>query len=173
MTMYRWNSKKLSRKQHICDDRGMTYCKAENGNWKMDHLSDTPDPNRKTCAICVQLHKRGQSPKGRKSHTESGDRYKHDLFLRCREWKQVRYMILEGNDGRCECCGRSKADGAVLNVDHIKPRRDSPELALTLSNLQVLCAWCNQGKGNTERDWRDSDGLPEGASAHMDEILKH
>jgi len=44
---------------------------------------------------------------------------------------------------------------ARLNVDHIRPRRYYPELALELGNLQVLCAACNQGKGNKDAtDWR-------------------
>jgi 5-methylcytosine-specific restriction endonuclease McrA len=43
----------------------------------------------------------------------------------------------------------------VINVDHIKPRRKYPELALTESNLQVLCGTCNHGKGSwDETDWR-------------------
>lgn len=33
-------------------------------------------------------------------------------------------------------------------LDHIKPRRLFPELALVVENLQVLCGDCNEGKGN-------------------------
>ena len=49
---------------------------------------------------------------------------------------------------RCQACGASPSDGAVLNVDHIQPRLLFPELALHLENLQVLCGDCNEGKGN-------------------------
>lgn len=43
----------------------------------------------------------------------------------------------------------------LLNVDHVKPRKFYPELALDLDNLQVLCALCNHGKGNSDAtDWR-------------------
>ncbi len=43
-----------------------------------------------------------------------------------------------------------------MHVDHIKPRRKYPELALSRSNLQVLCNLCNHGKGNwDETDWRE------------------
>lgn len=35
-----------------------------------------------------------------------------------------------------------------MNVDHIKPRKLFPELALDPDNLQVLCHECNHGKGN-------------------------
>lgn len=44
-----------------------------------------------------------------------------------------------------------------MNVDHIKPRRLFPWLALELKNLQVLCHDCNHGKGNWDQtDWRPS-----------------
>lgn len=77
-------------------------------------------------------------------------------FLRTPEWKRVRYKALMASNGRCECCGRGPAEGAVLNVDHIKPRHKFPELALDLSNLQVLCGTCNAGKGGwDETDWRE------------------
>lgn len=71
------------------------------------------------------------------------------------EWKRIRYEALKRSNGHCECCGAGPEHGARLNVDHIKPRQRYPELALELSNLQVLCAWCNEGKGGWDRtDWR-------------------
>lgn len=81
-----------------------------------------------------------------------------DAFLASYAWRQVRYQALEANDARCECCGRSKHDlppGEYLNVDHIKNRRDFPELALEISNLETLCHPCNHGRSNgSTRDWR-------------------
>jgi hypothetical protein len=64
-------------------------------------------------------------------------------------------MVLERDGSKCACCGKTAADQVIINVDHIKPRRFHPELALTLSNLQVLCEPCNHGKGNKyETKWR-------------------
>lgn len=78
-----------------------------------------------------------------------------DYFLLSREWAAVRMEALVRDAGRCKCCGRTAADGVVINVDHIRPRRRYPELALSMHNLQVLCADCNTGKGNKfETDWR-------------------
>ena len=52
-------------------------------------------------------------------------------------------------------CGRTRRDGIIINVDHIKPRKTHPHLALEPSNLQVLCNECNLGKGNKfKTDWR-------------------
>jgi len=77
-------------------------------------------------------------------------------FLDSFHWRKTRMEALKRSDGRCECCGKSKKDGAVLNVDHIKPRQTHPELALAVSNLQVLCSECNHGKGNWDKtNWRD------------------
>jgi 5-methylcytosine-specific restriction endonuclease McrA len=79
-------------------------------------------------------------------------------FLLTPEWRRARYDALRNSDGRCELCGRNKhqlAYGEYLNVDHIKPRKTHPQLALDQDNLQVLCGACNQGKGNRDtRDWR-------------------
>lgn len=71
-------------------------------------------------------------------------------------WRRVRYEALRNNNGRCELCGRSKHDGAVLHVDHIKPLKIYWSRRLKESNLQVLCSACNHGKGSKyEDDWRE------------------
>lgn len=76
-------------------------------------------------------------------------------FLSSYEWRKIRMEALKKHGRRCQCCGASPANGAVLNVDHIKPRLEYPHLALELSNLQVLCHDCNHGKGNWDKtDWR-------------------
>lgn len=71
------------------------------------------------------------------------------------EWHQARYQALKRSNGCCELCGESKATGAIIQVDHIKPRSKFPELALDQGNLQVLCRPCNMGKSNRDSiDWR-------------------
>lgn len=79
---------------------------------------------------------------------------KHD-FYDSPEWYKVRYEALKRTNGCCECCGTSKADGAIIQVDHIKPRSKFPHLELDPANLQVLCKPCNLGKSNRDSiDWR-------------------
>lgn len=78
-----------------------------------------------------------------------------DKFLESYEWRRVRMVALKKYGPRCQCCGATPATGAVMNVDHIKPRRLFPELALDVDNLQLLCHVCNHGKGNWDMtDWR-------------------
>jgi 5-methylcytosine-specific restriction endonuclease McrA len=98
-----------------------------------------------------------------------------DSFLSSYEWRKLRMEALKMYGARCQCCGASPADGAVMNVDHIKPRKLFPHLALSLDNLQILCHECNHGKGNWDMtDWRTPEvginDLDEDAKAHLRSI---
>lgn len=76
-------------------------------------------------------------------------------FLSTYEWRKVRMEALKKYGPVCQCCGATPATGAVINVDHVKPRKLFPYLALDVNNLQVLCHECNHGKGNWDQtDWR-------------------
>lgn len=76
-------------------------------------------------------------------------------FLKTTAWMQLRMKALKLYGAKCSCCGATPESGAVMNVDHIKPRKLYPNLALDIKNLQVLCGSCNHGKGNwDETDWR-------------------
>lgn len=77
-------------------------------------------------------------------------------FLQSFEWRRIRLKILQKYGRKCMCCGATPETGAVMNVDHIKPRKLFPELALDEDNLQVLCHDCNHGKGN----WCQTDFRP-------------
>lgn len=76
-------------------------------------------------------------------------------FLKTYEWRSLRMLALKNQGARCQCCGATAANGVVIHVDHIKPRKTHPHLALCLDNLQVLCEACNHGKANWDTtDWR-------------------
>jgi len=76
-------------------------------------------------------------------------------FYESYQWRAIRYDALKKNNGCCELCGRSKHDGIILHVDHIKSLRLFWHLRLDPNNLQVLCNECNHGKGNRDfTDWR-------------------
>jgi len=77
-------------------------------------------------------------------------------FLDTYEWRKLRMEALIKYGRKCMCCGATPETGGVMNVDHIKPRKRYPELALKINNLQILCHDCNHGKGNwNETDWRN------------------
>lgn len=82
-------------------------------------------------------------------------RVAYDKFYESREWRELRYRVLEKHGTACQCCGAGRKTGAVAHVDHIKPRSRYPELELDFDNLQVLCEACNIGKSNKfDTDWR-------------------
>ena len=96
-----------------------------------------------------------------------------DDFLQTYEWRRVRMEALKKCGARCQCCGATPADGIVINVDHIKPRRLFPQLALSVDNLQVLCNQCNHGKGNWDMtDWRDAAPELSDEERHMRSIAQ-
>jgi len=69
-------------------------------------------------------------------------------ILYTKEWKTLRNIVLDTYGRKCHKCKRTEDDGVKINVDHIKPRKYYPELALDFNNLQVLCGRCNKEKGN-------------------------
>lgn len=96
-------------------------------------------------------------------------------FLSSYAWRAMRMQILKRDGARCACCGASPKDGVVMHVDHIKPRKLFPHLALEPDNLQVLCEVCNHGKGNWDQtDWRPDDPmvteLDASSSAHLGDL---
>lgn len=96
---------------------------------------------------------------------KSGSRkQKSDTFYASWEWKQVRYEALVMHGRQCMVCGFTPTPGCKerLVVDHIKPRSKFPDLALSLSNLQILCNSCNMGKSNIHQhdfraEWHGED----------------
>lgn len=84
-------------------------------------------------------------------------------FYTTPEWRHLRAEVLEVYGCNCMMCGRSpKHHGVVVHVDHIIPASKSPQLALTFSNMQVLCEDCNIGKSNFySTDWRPYNAIQE------------
>jgi 5-methylcytosine-specific restriction endonuclease McrA len=67
-------------------------------------------------------------------------------IYRTPQWKALRLQAKRRDGFACVQC---KASGD-LEVDHIKPIRTHPELALVLSNLQCLCIACHSRKTRLE-----------------------
>lgn len=77
-------------------------------------------------------------------------------FINSYAWRALRMKVLVKYGRVCMCCGATPDNSTeIMNVDHIKPRRNRPDLALDFNNLQVLCGTCNHGKSSwDETDWR-------------------
>ena len=89
-------------------------------------------------------------------------------FLSTYAWRNLRVKALNLYGRKCMCCGDTPENGAVMNVDHIKPRKRYPELALDIRWLQILCGACNHGKGNEqESDYRSPEQVAAAKSAAL------
>lgn len=70
-------------------------------------------------------------------------------FTKSLAWRELRAKVIEKYGAKCMCCGYSPRESkGRIHVDHIKPRKYFPELALEFDNLQVLCGRCNKEKSN-------------------------
>jgi len=59
-------------------------------------------------------------------------------------------MIFKRDNFKCQYCGRSQQEGAVLEIDHIIPK--SKGGTDDIDNLITSCRECNRGKGNHSLD---------------------
>jgi len=112
---------------------------------------------QKRAAAALRRANREAKPKNIRRHSVkvSGINVTSTDFLSTYAWRKLRMEALIKYGRKCMCCGATPATGAVMNVDHIKPRKFFPSLALDINNLQVLCHECNHGKGNWDQsDWR-------------------
>jgi 5-methylcytosine-specific restriction endonuclease McrA len=131
---------------------------------KSDNLQAAIRARLNNQAIADKRHKRKQSKQQQRITHTSTRKVKVSIskarpasidFLESYQWRKLRMEVLKKYGAICQCCGASRKTGAVINVDHIKPRKLFPHLALNINNLQVLCAACNHGKGNWDMtDWR-------------------
>lgn len=71
-----------------------------------------------------------------------------DPFLYSKEWRDLRKKAIEMYGTVCVKCGAQSTKKLPINIDHIKPRKYFPHLALEITNLQPLCQPCNKRKGN-------------------------
>lgn len=165
--------------KHLVDDSGIrwgkampTYREIAVAAHERFGVGGSPPPmgkkplRRYLVALSQELRARGLSvpPKPRKAlhrpdiSTETLEVEGVDVrvreFLDTRAWRTLRYRVLKEQGARCQCCGATPKSGAQMNIDHIKPRKTHPNLALDPDNLQVLCSDCNAGKGNWDStDW--------------------
>jgi len=93
-----------------------------------------------------------------------------NAFYQSREWKAARASAIQRAGSRCSACDkRVKLPEPPTLVDHIKPYLDNPTLALSPTNLRVLCWACHNrrhGKGHHPLGTVGArlDGWPRGAA---------
>jgi 5-methylcytosine-specific restriction endonuclease McrA len=76
-----------------------------------------------------------------------------DPFYQSPAWKTLRAQAIRRDGWCCVVCRASVRAKGAARVDHIKPRREFPELALALSNVRTLCINCD-AKRHAEKGGR-------------------
>lgn len=68
-------------------------------------------------------------------------------------WRKLRSLIIKRDKGLCQRCliKYGILNGDNLQVHHIKPRIEYPELMFEESNLITLCQTCNLQLGTNEK----------------------
>lgn len=129
------------------------------------YLKNKVKPRLETTAFIYASY---TSPKGRNSYSRSNQYsysqiYSTYLYVkkqrelkktreyqikmeRMRMTDSLRYDVLRRDNFKCQICGISAQDGAVLHIDHIIPVSRGGKT--TIDNLQTLCERCNMGKSN-------------------------
>ena len=75
-------------------------------------------------------------------------------FYKSREWMALRKKAIERDNYECQHCKKkgkittrntpnNKGKPMKMDVNHIKPIREYPHLALVLDNLEYLCVYCH------------------------------
>lgn len=139
------------------------------GNAKKENV-DNRDNSKPARRILVRPPKKNKAPPaftyGKAPKEKRGGRkvrHRRDLkekknFYLSKRWKALRYDVLLKYGRDCMLCGIT---ARPPHIDHIKPRSKFPELAYEVSNLQVLCAECNEGKSNRDTtDFRKAAPCP-------------
>lgn len=66
------------------------------------------------------------------------------------EWRRLREIVLHRDVYTCRLCQRICSHKGEAVVDHIIPHRGDRAKFVQLSNLQVLCAPCHNGRKQSE-----------------------
>jgi 5-methylcytosine-specific restriction endonuclease McrA len=114
-------------------------------------LAIRPQAQKRVENLLAETNRRA----ARRAELEAARHKKHQAnaakaFYASWEWKKARFEAINRLGRKCLCCGFVPVPGSTnyLVVDHIKPRKRYPKLALDPNNLQVLCNDCNMGKSN-------------------------
>jgi 5-methylcytosine-specific restriction endonuclease McrA len=76
------------------------------------------------------------------------DTKKSDPFYSCARWRKLRFKILERDGYTCVACNY-KGESRDLQVDHILPRLQFPQVQWREVNLRTLCRTCHTQIGTS------------------------
>lgn len=81
---------------------------------------------------------------------EQVEKYKADQrFYASKAWRTLREQKINANP-LCEECLKADVLSPVVDVDHVQPRDERPDLELDWANIQGLCKACHAVKTRAE-----------------------
>ncbi len=96
----------------------------------------------------------GQSPGfDRAAYERSPQRLEDRRFYNSAAWRRCRKAFLTENP-LCVDCEKEGHCTPATQVDHIKARKDHPELAFDFDNLRALCLSCHSRRTRQETNRR-------------------
>jgi len=101
----------------------------------------------------VAARNRRDKAEGKIRDLPNRDRQEAALFYASAPWRRLRRWFLNRNTLCADPFGTHADAGTIVpaeHVDHIKPRRDRPDLAFNPENLQALCHSCHSRKTRQE-----------------------
>lgn len=129
---------------------GKKFPKEHNPRWKGDFVKICPYCSKeftvrswqkiqKYCSSeCHYTDRTCEENRGKSRKQRTG---KQSKIRSCQEYKRWRRSVLARDNYTCQSCGQI---GGRLQVDHIKPFKEYPELGLDIDNGRTLCEKCHR-----------------------------
>lgn len=121
------NNKRISKITRYCimnNIENVEHLKKENARLKRE--------NKRLNALVNKLEE--QNDRLMSKYTNNNYKIRHS-----KEYKAFRKQVLQRDNYKCTKCGETEN----LQIHHIKPTKDYPELIMDLDNVQTLCLLCH------------------------------
>lgn len=125
--------------------------------------------NMKICSYCGKRIKFNEDCSCKEK--ENRNEYQRNYYQKNKEtlkplstkrWRNLRTIIIDRDNGHCQRCAIKFGiiETENLQVHHIKPRIEYPELMFEETNLITLCKTCNLQLGTDEQlDFEPNENL--------------
>jgi 5-methylcytosine-specific restriction protein A len=120
-------------------------------------------PNRpKRLQLPGEKHRREERAIERRRYDNTPERAQDKAFYCSAAWRRLRAAHLTESPLCADCKNEGIIEPAT-QVDHVKDRKDHPELALDQSNLRSLCLSHHSRKTASTRRWGSKAGKEDGS----------
>lgn len=109
----------------------------------------THNPIHPALRAKLEAQKAADRERRRKEYEKGEQRTEDRAFYKTARWIAFRkYAMSLTENALCRTCKESGLIVPATQLDHIKPRKEHPELAYEIENMQGLCLSCHRKKTN-------------------------